>query len=175
MYLSDAKPFSHIWELIFFFFSILAFSVTTLFFSLWNPVHISAASEHKSGVSDNFPLNAIIWSCSCQCWQAALHKLPEGTALSDVALRSPLVCSSKCRLTLNTRQTSESKKRIPSAQPGCSPTCALQKTLHHCSSDRWIHEGGHTVRSPRSDQKGVVPSFRASSGGHHCFYSTWGI
>lgn len=118
----------------------------------------SATSEFKLAVSDNFPLNVIIWSHSCQHGEAALHTLPmflftetippEGSPLFNFTQCSPFVSFSKYGSILNTHQTSEKKSEFHVLGLDVC-LCALQKTLHHCRSERSTHEGGKTVRSRR--------------------------
>lgn len=140
----------------------------------------SATSEFKLAVSDNFPLNAIIWSRSCQHGEAALHTLPmflftetippEGSPLFNFTLCSPFVSFSKYGWIRNTHQTSE-KKKVNSV---CLAwMCAYVRCRKHCITaglrDQRMREVIQSDLADDTDQKGVVPSIRASSGGHHCF------
>lgn len=132
----------------------------------------SATSEFKLAVSDYFPLNAIIWSHSCPHGEAALHTLPmflftetippEGSPLFNFTLCSPFVSFSKYGSIRNTHQTSGNKK--------VNSVCAYVRCRKHCITaglrDQRMRE---VIQSDDTDQKGVVPSIRASSGGHHCF------
>lgn len=86
------------------------------------------------------------------------------------SLCSPFVSFSKYGSIRNTHQTS-GKKKVNSV---CLAwMCAYVRCRKHCITagprDQRMREVIQSDLADDTDQKGVVPSIRASSGGHHCF------